>query len=89
MHCACCIELSHFVNVVLSTHVNSVPFLVRFNNFDQTMGFYCSYTLYSNRPFLYTHVLLHSGIVGTQTMPRQSMCTLDWSVQGIEAARGV
>ena len=77
MPCACCIELSHFVNVALSAHVNGVPFLVWFNNFEQTMGFYCSYTLYSSCPFLYTHVLLLSGIVGKQTMPRQSMCTLD------------
>ena len=40
MHCAaCCIEIGYFVNVAVSTHVTSVLFLVRFNNFAPTTGF--------------------------------------------------
>jgi len=31
--------------MLLSVHVTSVLFLVRFNNFDRTMGFYWSYAL--------------------------------------------
>ena len=39
--------------MLLSMHVTSVLFLVWFNNFALTMGFYWSYTLlYSGRPFL-------------------------------------
>ena len=40
--CTCCIEISHFVNVA-KRDVTSVLFLVRFNDFDQTSGFYWSY----------------------------------------------
>ena len=44
MHCACCEEISHFVNVAKRARV-SVLFLLRFNNFALTMGFYWSYML--------------------------------------------
>ena len=46
--------------MLLSVHVTSVLFLVRFNNFTLTMGFYWSYTLLLQSP-----VLMRSwGILG-------------------------
>ena len=36
---------------LLSVHVTNVLFLVRFNNFTLTMGFYCNYTLLSTVHF--------------------------------------
>ena len=36
--------------MLLSVHVTSVLFLVRFNNFALTMGFYWSYTLLLKSP---------------------------------------
>ena len=38
--------------MLLSVHVTCVVYLVRFNNFTLTMGFYLSYMPYSGRPFL-------------------------------------
>ena len=51
MHCACCKEKSHFVNVAKRARV-SVLFLLRFNNFTLTRGFYWSYTLLLKLPVL-------------------------------------
>ena len=45
--------------MLLSVHVTSVLFLVRFNNFALTMGFYWSYTLLLYSSFLCPHVGYH------------------------------
>ena len=50
MHRARCTEISHLM--LLSVHVTSVLFLLRFNNFALTTGFYWSYTLLLKLPFL-------------------------------------
>ena len=51
MHCACCVEIAILL-MLLSTHVTSVLFLVQFNNFVLTMGFFWSYTLLLKSPVL-------------------------------------
>ena len=48
-HCACCVEISHFVNVAKGTCA-SVLCLVQFNNFVLTTGFYWGYTLLLKSP---------------------------------------
>ena len=45
---------------LLSVHVTSVLFLVHFNNFALTMGFYWSYTLYTLVACSYALLVLHS-----------------------------
>ena len=42
--CTHCIDISHYA-LLLSMHMTDVLFLVQFNNFARTMGFYWSYTL--------------------------------------------
>ena len=42
--------------MLLSVHMTSVLFLVRFNNFTLTMGFYWRYTLLLQLPFLFALV---------------------------------
>ena len=54
MHCARYIEIAILLALV-SVHVTSVLFLVWFNNFAPTMGFYWSYTL-----LLKSLILMHS-----------------------------
>ena len=46
--------------MLLSVHVTSVLFSVRFNNFALTMGFYWSYTLSSSCPFLCALAQVHN-----------------------------
>ena len=58
MHCACCVEIAILL-MLLSVHVTSVLFLVQFNNFVLTMGFFWSYT---SRLFLCS---LGMRIIGT------------------------
>ena len=72
--------------MLLSMHMTSVLFLVWFNNFTLTMGFYWSYTL-----LLWSPVLMHScwgsflHVAGFQPFPpttyqRMALCKLTRSV---------
>ena len=49
-HCTYCLEISHFVDV--AKHACDQSVFYRFNNFTLTTGFYWSYMLLFNRPFL-------------------------------------
>ena len=83
MHCACCVEIAILL-MLLSAHVTSVLFLVQFNNFVLTMGFFWSYTLLLKSPVLmcswhayqwHSHVTrLDVGMSGN----RPALC---WAIQ--------
>ena len=60
MYCTCCVDISH---CCYSMRL-SVLFLVRFNNFDRTMGFYWSYTLLLKPPVLMYSCWYHQ-VVGS------------------------
>ena len=64
-HCTGCIKQAVLL-MLLSKQLTSVLFLVQFNNFVQTMGFYWSYTLFLKSP-----ILMHSCGMSDQNCDKE------------------